>query len=195
LREATVRLRQRVAEPNGLMGAITMGVVIYVFAGFWVYWLKTGQTTVGVGGRITTIGELVWIAPLMVWGLLYFVIEDRGPFQALYVPRSTVEVGDDGLSWHTPTAANRWDWEAIGGVSCLGEKAAQTTTVFDSAGVELGSISGVMVDTRTRRASRLPETILDVRRDMFEALNPTYPGNGCVRRSASSSGDPGRSAP
>ena len=42
-----------------------------------------------------------------------------------------------------------------------------------------------MTDTRTRRASRLPEVILEVRLDLFQALNPKYPGNGCVRRSQS----------
>lgn len=185
MKVATVRLRHRMAEPNGRMGALLLGLLIYTFAGFWVYWLKTGHTTVGVGGRITLIGELVWIGPLMAWGLLYFVIGDRGPFKALYLPRSTVDIGHDGLSWWAPTAASQWDWEAIGGVSCLGDGTGQVTSVYDPTGVELGSITGAMADRRTRRAARLPEAILEVRLDLFEALNPKYPGNGCVRRSAS----------
>ncbi len=162
-----------------------VAIIVYTFAGFWVYWLRTGETTVGHGGTLSSLGGLVWTGPLFAWAVVYFFIGDRGPFRALYLPRSTVDVGDDGLSWWTPTAESRWGWDAIGGVSCLGDGTAQATTVYDPAGVELGSITGPMTDTRTRRASRLPEVILEVRLDLFEALNPKYPGNGCVRRSPS----------
>ena len=81
---ATVRLRGA-AEPNGLHGLVMVAVVIYTFAGFWVYWLKTGHTTVGEGGTVTTVGSLVWIGPLMAWYLLYALIGDRGPFRVLWV--------------------------------------------------------------------------------------------------------------
>jgi hypothetical protein len=167
------------------MGVLIVGLLTYLFAGFWVYWLKTGHTTVGDGGDVTFIGELVWFGPLFAWMLLYFVIGDRGPFKALYAPRSTVDVADDGLSLWTPTAERQWAWDEIGGISCLGDATARITTVYDPAGVELGSITGVMTDQRTRRAVRLPEVILELRLDLFEALNPKYPGNGCVRRSTS----------
>jgi hypothetical protein len=166
------------------MGVLMAGAVIYTFAGFWVYWLRTGQTRVGDGGTVSDIGSLVWLGPLIAIYLAYAVVGDRGPFRVLYLPRSTVDVGHDGLSWRTPAGAMRLDWEAIGGVSCLGDATGQATTVYDPAGIELGSITGAMVDTRTRRPSRLPEAILEVRLDLFEALNPKHPGNGCVRRLA-----------
>ena len=164
------------------MGVLAVAVIVYTFAGFWVYWLRTGLTRVSDSGEISPLGELVWVGPLFAWTVVYFVIGDRGPFKALYLPRSTVDVGDEGLSWWTPTAESQWGWDAIGGVSCLGDGTAQATTVYDPAGIELGSITGVMADTRTGRGARLPEAILEVRLDLFEALNPKYPGNGCVRR-------------
>jgi hypothetical protein len=178
-----VQLRGVIAEPNGIHGVVMVAVLIYTFAGFWVYWLNTGSTTIGDGGQFSRLGGLVWMGPLFAWCVLNFFITDRGPFAALYQPRSTIDVDDDGLSWWTPTAAGQADWEAIGGVSCLGDGTGQLTTMYDPSGVELGSITGALADQRTRRAARLPDVILEVRLDLFEALNPRYPGNGCVRRS------------
>ena len=181
----TVRLRERTPEPTRLHTVLIVAVIVYTFAGGWVYWLRTGSTEIGDGGTISSAGELVLFAPLFLWMLLYFLIGDRGPFSALYLPRSTIEVNNDGLSWRTPSAAGSADWASIGGVSCLGDNTGQITTVYDPSGVELWSITGVMADQRTRRAARLPDVILELRLDLFEALNPKYPGNGCVRRSAS----------
>ena len=177
------------------MGALMLGILVYTFAGFWVYWLGTGSTTVGVGGRVSDLGGLVWMGPIITLGLVLLAIGDRGPFKVLYLPRSTVDLGDDGLSWWTPSAAGRAAWGSIGGVSCLGDNAGQITTVFDPTGAEIWSITGVMSDQRTGRAARLPDVILEVRLDQFEAVDPKRPGNGCVRRSPRSSGDHARSAP
>ena len=181
----TVRLRQRTAEPNTTGTILMVAVIIYTFACGFVYWLMTGSTTLGVGGRLTPLGQILTFGPFVVMILIFFVVGDRGPFRALYLPHSTIDVDDDGISWWTPSAASRVGWASIGGVSCLGEGTAQITTVYDPAGIELGSITGPMSDTRTRRASRLPEVILEIRLDLFEALDPKVPGNGCVRRSAS----------
>jgi hypothetical protein len=178
------------------MGAMGLGLLAYTFAGFWVYWLVTGQTRVGDGGTVTPIGGLVWLGPIMAFVLIHLVVQDRGPFRTLYLPRSTVKIGNGELAWRTPSGAKRWDWDAIGRVSCLGDGTGQITMVYDPTGVELGSISGALVDQLTRRVTRLPTVIVEVRPDLFQAINPDHPGNGCVRGSAATrSGDPGRSAP
>ena len=116
------------------MGVLTVAAIVYTFAGFWVYWLRTGETTVGDGGFLSSLGGLVWMGPLLAWGIVYLLIGDRGPFKALYLTRSTVDVSDRGLSWWTPTAESQWSWNSIGGVSCLGDGTAQITTVYDPAG-------------------------------------------------------------
>lgn len=166
------------------MGVLVVAVIVYTFAGFWVYWLRTGLTRVSDSGEISTLGELVWVGPLFAWMVVYFFIGNRGPFKALYLPRSTIDLDDDGLSWWTPSAAGRVDWASIGGVSCLGDNSRQETKVFDPSGADVWSIIGVMSDDRTQRAARLPDVVLEVRLDQFEALDPKHPGNGCVRRSA-----------
>jgi hypothetical protein len=177
-----VRLRHQVAEPNGLHGILMVAVLVITFGGAFVYWLRTGSGTVGDGGTVSNIGGLVWFGPLFLWVVVYFFIGDRGPFAALYLPRSTIDVRDDGISWTTPKGTDRWDWDAIGGISCLGDGTGQATTVFDPSGVELGSIAGPFADQRTKRAVRLPDLILERRLDLFEAVDARNPGNGCVRR-------------
>ncbi len=177
------------------MGALSLGILIYTFAGFGVYWLGTGSTTVGVGGSVSNLGGLVWLGPIMALTLVLLAIGDRGPFKVLYLPRPTVDLSDDGLSLWTPTVASRWDWNAIGGVSCLGDGTGLLTTVYGPTGEALGSITGVMTDLRTGRAARLPDVILELRLHEFEAVDARKPGNGCVRRSPRSSGDRSRSAP
>ena len=109
----TVRLRERTPEPTRLHTVLIVAVIVYTFAGGWVYWLRTGSTEIGDGGTISSAGELVLFAPLFLWMLLYFLIGDRGPFSALYLPRSTIEVNNDGLSWRTPSAAGSADWASI----------------------------------------------------------------------------------
>jgi hypothetical protein len=113
-----VRLRQRTAEPNRAGTVLMMVVIAYTFAAGGVYWLKTGSTTLGVGGVLTPLGQALAFGPFFAWVPIYLLVGDRGPFRALYLPRSTID--------------------------------------------------------------------LEVRLDPFEARDPRHPGNGCVRRSASS---------
>ena len=64
--------------------AITLGVIVYVFAGFFVYWLITGSGTIGDGGTVSDIGGFVWFGPLFAWGLVC-VVGPRGPFRRFWL--------------------------------------------------------------------------------------------------------------
>jgi hypothetical protein len=55
--------RQSVLDGHPVFVLITIAVILYVFAGGVVYWLVTGSSTIGVGGRMTPLGEVMWVGP------------------------------------------------------------------------------------------------------------------------------------
>lgn len=71
---------------------------IWFFAGFVVYRLVTGSWTIGVGGRMSNLGGLLWIGPLIV-GVALILIGRHGKLRALWRPRLTLQVDRDGLAW------------------------------------------------------------------------------------------------
>src|SRR4249920_2948615 len=100
-RPSVLRLRQEGAMPNGRFGMLAAGAIVFTFAGFVVYWWRTGSWTVGEGGTISNLGALVWLAPLVIGFTTVLLIGDRGPFRVFFQPRTTLTVSADGLTWWT----------------------------------------------------------------------------------------------
>ena len=180
-----LRLRQKHPTPNGRLGFLAMASILYTFAGFGVYWLRTGSGTVGEGGHVSTPGGLVWFGPLVIGVLAALLIEDRGPLRALYFPRATVSVSADALKWWTPRGgAGCLAWADLGGASRFVRGRDKTTeTVFTVSGVEAASIEGPFTIEGTRRSVNLPSVILDARPRDFMPLDPRHPERGCLTRS------------
>jgi len=182
-RPSVLRLRQKRAMPNGRLGFLAGGAVVFTFAGFVVYWWRTGSGTVGEGGTISNLGALVWWAPLMIGFSTAWLIGDRGPFRALYVPRTTVTISADGLAWWTANGGSSLlAWSELGGVSRFGNGRVTTETVFDLSGKELATLEGPFVVDGSRRTTSLPTAILDVRPLEFLPLDPRHPERGCLTR-------------
>ena len=183
-RPSVLRLRQKWAMPNGRLGFLAACALVFTFAGFVVYWWRTGSWTVGEGGTISNLGALIWLAPLMIGFTTALLIGDRGPFRALYVPRTTVTISADGLAWWTAKGgASRLAWSELGGVSRFVNKRVTTETVFDLSGKELAALDGPFVIDGSRRTVSLPTVILDVRPLDFFPLDPRHPERGCLTRS------------
>jgi hypothetical protein len=106
------RYRQSDLDGHPFFVLITIGVILYVFAGFFVYWLITGSEKVGYGGRISSIGELVWMGPLFAWGVV-LLIGRRGPFARLWLDPIIVSTSHDRLSWTHGDNVGGADWDAI----------------------------------------------------------------------------------
>ena len=192
--DKTVRLRQRQAKRNGRLGLICLLATLYTFAGFGVFWLRTGSWTIGVGGTFTPLGDLVWMSPQFTVVAIVFV-GDRGPFRAFYQPRATLEIDANGLVRWAPTSGRRQlDWGEIGGISSLGVGVGALTFVYDREGREVLSIDGEFRDERSRRRRNLPALVIAEKPGLFEAADPRHPERGCVRREVALSGEP-RSAP
>ena len=181
--EGRVRIRERWPEPNGLYLVFTLGVIAYTFAGFFVYWLRTGHTTVGEGGSLTGIGRIIWMAPLYPW---FFVslVGGRRPFHWLYKPARVFEVSNRGLTQllghqiHTSIS-----WDDVGGVSApSGSGFAARASIYDESGKELLELPGYFVQVDNRRRITLAEVVVTQRPDRFEALDPANPHKGCVLR-------------
>jgi hypothetical protein len=106
------RYRQSDLDGHPVFVLITVGVILYVFAGFFVYWLITGSGKIGYGGTISGIGELVWMGPLFAWGLVY-AIGRRGPFARLWLEPIIVSTSHDRLWWTQGDSVSSADWDAI----------------------------------------------------------------------------------
>jgi hypothetical protein len=97
---------QREAEVgHALPVLLTIGGV-WFFAGFVVYWLVTGSWTIGVGGRMSNLGGLVWVGPLVV-GTALILVGPRGRLRALWQPRTTLRVDPVGLAWEPERLGGR----------------------------------------------------------------------------------------
>ncbi|HEX5823285.1 MAG TPA: hypothetical protein VFY18_02395 [Candidatus Limnocylindrales bacterium] len=103
---------QREAEVGHALQILLTVALIWFFAGFAVYWLVTGSWTIGVGGRMSSLGGLLWVGPLVI-GLVLILAGPRGRLHALWRPRTTLRVDRLGLAWE----AERPDGRAPGSVS------------------------------------------------------------------------------
>lgn len=157
---------------------------MYTFAGACVYQSITGSTTVGVDGRVSNLGTLVWFGPLVVGTAVMLFARDRGPFRRLYLPRASVQATVDDLAWSSAMSAGAATWAEIGGVSSVGDGPGRTTTVYGLVGEPLAELRGEFEDVRTRDRRSVTLRILDLRPDRYEPVDPSRPGDGCVWRDA-----------
>ena len=176
-----VRLRQAQAPRNGRFGLLILAVLAYTFAGFGVYWLKTGSGTIGVGGSVTNLGGLVWFLPLMIGFPAIVAVADRGPFKSLYEPRTTVTVGPDGLAWWTAKGGDgRLAWSDLGGVDRIKGRFATSESIFSLSGKEVVRLDGPFKVEGRRASVSLPAVVLEMRPNRFIAADPHHPERGCI---------------
>ena len=89
---------QRETEIGRAVQILVIAGGVWFFAGFVVYWLVTGSWTIGVGGRISNLGGLLWIGPLIV-GVALILIGPHGKLRTLWKPRLRLQVDRVGLAW------------------------------------------------------------------------------------------------
>lgn len=175
------RLRQAQPTWNGRFGLIALAIIAYTFAGFGVYWLKTGSGTVGEGGTVSNLGGLIWFFPLVIGFPAILFVGDRGPFRALYERRTTVTVGPDGLTWWTAKGGDgRLAWSELGGVSRITGKYSTHEPVFALSGEEVVGFEGPFKVEGRRKAVSLPSVILEARPKAFVPADPRHPERGCI---------------
>lgn len=109
------RYRQSEVDPSPVLMLVTIAVLTYVFAGFGVYWSITGSGTIGVGGRMSNVGELVWIGPIMVWFVI-MLIGRRGSFTRLWRQPATLTVDAESLAWNVGGRPGSTTWDAISAI-------------------------------------------------------------------------------
>ena len=180
-----VQLREaRPPEPSNLMGLLTVAVLGYTAAGFVVFGLQTGSTTIGHGGTFTGAGDIVWMGPLLVWGAVWLV-GPRGWLRRLWVRPVRITVDRDGVAWTLANGrAGSCPWADLGGASSGVDHQSRWRAVFGRDGTELFGFAAPLVDETTGRRVQLPELISHVRPDLFEPLDPRHPERACVRRTA-----------
>ena len=151
------RLRQAQPTWNGRFGLILFAILAYTFAGFGVYWLKTGSGTVGDGGDGVNLGGLIWMLPLVIGFPALLFVGDRGPFRGLYERRTTVTVGPDGLTWWTAKNGDgRLAWANLGGVSRFRSRYFTSEPVFTLSGEEAVTLTGPFKVEGRRKSVSLP---------------------------------------
>jgi hypothetical protein len=180
---SVLRLRQARPTENARLGLLAFATIGYLFAGFGVYWLKTGSWTVGEGGTVSNLGAFIWLVPALLF-LLVLVLKDRGPFRAFYDPRSTVTVGPDGLAWWTAKSGDgRLAWSGLGGTSRIEGQGKTYEPVYSITGEEVVAFEGPFKVQGRRTSVSLPAIILEVRPKAFDPIDSRHPERGCVIRS------------
>jgi hypothetical protein len=167
------------------MCLVTLSILVYTFAGFGVFWLRTGSTRIGDGGTFTGLGDLVWMGPIFAWGVVFLLVGPRGPFRALWSTPTRITLDRAGVSWRLRNGdAGSCPWEEFGGASSGVDHRAKWRAIFHRDGHELIGFEAPLVDEATGRKVRLPLLIVRARPDLFEPLDPNHPERACVRRAA-----------
>ncbi len=179
-----VRIRAQ-PDPNTLSFILSIAAIVYTFAGFGVFWLHTGSGRIGDGGTFTLLGDLVWMAPLFTWGLVFVVVGPRGPFRVLWERPIGITLDAKGVSWRlTNGTTSACPWEEFGGASSGVDHRARWRHLFGRDGAELLAFAAPLVDEATGRKVRLPILIVQARPDLFEPLDPRHSERACVPRTA-----------
>lgn len=184
--DAVVHLRHRSARAGAGLGLGSLVALGYTFAGFGVFWLQTGRGTIGEDGyRFTTIGNILWMAPLFLW-FVVFLIGDRGPFARLWLKRGTIEITANGMAWSDPCdGAGRVNWDDLAGVSELNWGASTLTSLFDQEGRTVVMLTRDFRRADSRRWVHVPVAVVAAQPGLFEPIDERHPVRGCVRRGLS----------
>ena len=166
------------------MGLFAGGAVLWIFAGFGVFWLRTGASRIGDGATFTLAGDVVWMGPLVAW-VVACMVGPRGPLRALWPTPGRLTLDPDGVSWTFPeNRSGSCSWDELGGISSGVDRRARWRSLRSRDGGEIATLPGPFVDETTGRDADLPMAVLRFRPDLFEALDPPHPERACVRRAS-----------
>jgi hypothetical protein len=185
----SIRYRQRRPEPNGLHGLFSLAVIAYTFAGFFVYWRVTGSTTVGVGGTVDDLGELVWFGPLLVWGVVVLVLTDRGPLGTLYQARVNVGIDADRITWTRDGRQGSVPWSDVAGIDFRTSTWAGDAAVWGFDGQEIVQLPNRLSRVGAGPSTTLMDVAVALRPDLFVKRGGPMTPTEVVRRAGSSPGD------
>jgi hypothetical protein len=169
-------------RPKPIVAILFVSGVAYVFAGFLVYWLRTGEVRVRAG-TMTELGALVWLVPFFATCLVY-TVGDIGPLKRLWHERLMVELTGDGLRWGPGgSAGEAIAWDNVGGVSASGSGHAARTRVLDRAGSDVTVFEGSVRRGRYSGSTDLGWEVAAVRPDLYRFIGARHSTfRGCVRR-------------
>ena len=176
-----VTARQRQVPPNTLGGILIFAALAYQIAAFGVYWLVTGQWTIGQGGRLTDLGSLLFVGPLLVVtaGL---IAGPRPGLRRFFEEPVTVALSPERLAVRGGGLAQLViTWDAVGGISVVGTGQA-ATHVLDVTARELVALPAWFDAVSTRRRTTLPELTMAMRPDRYRPLDERRPQRGCLLR-------------
>jgi hypothetical protein len=174
--------RQRNVLPNTLGMILLMSALIYQFAAFGVYWLVTGSGTIGVGGTLTGLGNLLFLVPLPFVCAGLFV-GPRGWFGRFFRDPVIVTASRSGLAISRGKPGDRVvPWEDVGGISVLGQ-GEEATRVFDVQGWDTITLPAAFNAGASRRNTTIAEMAIAVRPDRYRPIDERRPRRGCVLRS------------
>lgn len=190
-----IHLRHRRARPGAGITLLSLAVLAYTFAGFGVFWLQTGRGTIGEDGyRFTTLGNIVWMAPLFAW-FAVFLLGDRGPFARLWLKRGTIDITANRMTWSDPSdGTGQVTWDDLAGVSELYMGDSTLTSIFDREGRTIAMLKRDFRRSDSRQWVHVPVAVLEVQPRLFEPVDLRQPQKGCIRRGRVLSGEP-RNAP
>lgn len=159
----------------------------WVFAGAFVYWLKTGSTTIGVGGTLTNLGALIMFGPFFLSFLLFWA-RPIGPLRVFYWPPVEFLIDDEQLAWQgaglTPRAVT---WSELGGAAAYfpwewsGTIGLSRTTLYTLQGEQIQVPGGWFRDLETGQRANIPDLIVRLHPERYELLPaPLKPGDACA---------------
>jgi hypothetical protein len=167
------RYRQSKLDPHPFFTLVSVGIIVYIFAGFFVYWLITGSSEVGYGGTVSNIGELVWFGPIFVW-LGVYAIGRRGPFARFWFEPFTISVDRQGLTWRQGDETSGTSWDVVATIKpSLWEKTKEASyaTILASDGRIIAKVPTALIEIERTGWRRRRTTLMDLaaatRPDLF----------------------------
>ncbi len=170
-------------DPGNFFSLAAGAIIIYIFAGFFVYWQKTGSWTIGTGGHMTDLGALIWLGPLVVWMGVYLV-GPRGPFTRLWYPPARMNVDRDGIEWNVDGQTGRVTWSDVREVGDrMSSREATNCSIKNLDGRTLARVPARVVGPSGVRQS-LVNLVIEARPDLFERVGSQW--KAAVRRGGTS---------
>jgi hypothetical protein len=167
------RFRQSQLDPHPLFTMVSVSIILYIFAGFFVYELITGSSKVGYGGTVSNISEVVWFGPIFVW-LGVYAMGRRGPFTRLWLEPVTISVDRQGFIWSQGEETSGTQWDAVAMIKpSLWENTKEATyaTILGSDGRIIAKVPTALIEIERTSWRRRRTTLMDLavatRPDLF----------------------------